>query len=85
MTGYKERADRFASSRLVGKIYWKRRNSNTYIYLGDVIIVENGKSQGLQRAILLVAFDDKATMKYSLTPHERATEIFMAANFTVNH
>jgi hypothetical protein len=85
MKNYQERADRFAASKLVGTIRWKRRDTKTYMYLGDIIVVHDGKSQGLQKAILLVTFDEQDTMRFSLTPHTRAMEIFMSANFKTSH
>lgn len=81
MKNYYDRAEKFAVSKLVGAIHWKRRDEKTYMFLGDVVIVQNGKSKGLEKALLLVSFDKEDTMYFQLTIHPRAPEIFMAASF----
>lgn len=81
MKNYQDRAEKFAVSKLVGNIHWKRRDPKTYMFLGDIIIVQNSKPMGLEKALLLVSFDAQDTMYFQLTIHPRAPEIFMAANF----
>lgn len=81
MSTYEERAFGYAASRFIGKFSWKRRNMRNYVFLGDVIFIENNKTKGLEKAILVVSFGDDGKMYVKLTPHPRAPEIFMACSF----
>ena len=82
MRKYHNLALKLATSKLMGNIHWKRRGEKTYIFLGDYLVIENGKSEGLAKALMTVWFEDESTMKYKITVHPRAVQIFMAATFT---
>lgn len=84
MRKYHNRAMNLARIKLMGAIHWKRRGEKHYMFLGDYLVIKDGKSDGLSKAIMAVWFDDYDIMTYKIVTHPRAPEIFMNATFHIS-